>query len=110
MTENLARRTCVHKLTPAELAIRRAMDEVEKLPADVRLTDAVTLLDAAGDSVADYVDNIHGIRRGPDVRTSAGITLSAGSEDMKIVTTSPLYESGYISDPTICEGAGGGNA
>ena len=41
---------------PAELAIRNAMLEVEKMPADVRLTDAVILLQQAKDKVSDFID------------------------------------------------------
>lgn len=41
---------------PAELAIRKAVDEVEKIGADVRLTEAVNLLDKARELVADFID------------------------------------------------------
>lgn len=41
---------------PAELAIYYAMQEVEKLPADVRLTKAVTLLSEAKELVGDFID------------------------------------------------------
>lgn len=43
-------------LTPAELAIRAAMYEVEKAGASIALTDAVTLLGKARDRVADHVE------------------------------------------------------
>ncbi len=42
--------------TPAELAIYNAMQEVEKVGADVKLTEAIILLGKAKDLVADYVD------------------------------------------------------
>ena len=42
---------------PAELAIRKAVDEVEKIGADVRLTKAVNLLDEARELVADFIDD-----------------------------------------------------
>lgn len=42
--------------TPAEKAIYNAMQEVEAMPADERLTDAVELLQEAHNKVADYVD------------------------------------------------------
>lgn len=42
--------------TPAEVAIRSAIDVVEKLGADVRLTNAVILLGQALDQVSHYVD------------------------------------------------------
>lgn len=47
------------KWTPAEIAIWNATQEVERAGADVRLTDAVILLAAARDAVADYVDGIY---------------------------------------------------
>lgn len=42
--------------TATEKAIYAAMREVERMGADVRLTEAVTLLDAARNKVADFVD------------------------------------------------------
>ncbi len=41
---------------PAELAIRAAVAAVESMPADVRLTEAVNLLLAASEKVADFID------------------------------------------------------
>ncbi|NCX55577.1 MAG: hypothetical protein EBW87_00040 [Burkholderiaceae bacterium] len=41
---------------PAELAISTAMGEVERLPADVRLTQAIVLLAQAKDLVSDFID------------------------------------------------------
>ena len=54
----LPRRCYLDLYTPAELAIRKAMDAVEEMPADPRLTDAVVLLGQAKDKVADFVDGI----------------------------------------------------
>ena len=56
--ENIPRRICVDKLTPAEKAIYDAVQAVELAGADTRLTDAVNLLQAARDKVADFVDNV----------------------------------------------------
>ena len=50
------RRNCIDLMTPAELAIRTAVEEVEKVGADPWLTDAVILLSQAQAKVADYVD------------------------------------------------------
>ena len=50
------RRADIDHMIEAELAIRRAVIEVEKLPADARLTEAVILLGRAQDRVADWVD------------------------------------------------------
>jgi hypothetical protein len=51
-----SRRSNMLTNTPAELAIKSAMQEVEKLPADITLTDAVVKLNEALDLVGDYVD------------------------------------------------------
>lgn len=56
-TENeIPRRVRLDLNTPAELAIYNAMIEVEKMPADVRLTNAVIKLSEAKNLVADFVD------------------------------------------------------
>lgn len=52
------RRCRLDLLTPAELAIVNAVDEVEKVGADVRLTNAVIKLGEARNFVADFVDGI----------------------------------------------------
>lgn len=41
---------------PAEKAIYDAMQEVENMEGDVRLTDAVILLEQAQEKVAEYID------------------------------------------------------
>lgn len=51
------RRNRIDLMSPAEKAIYDAMQEVEKMPADVRLTDAVELLQQAKNKVSDYVDD-----------------------------------------------------
>jgi hypothetical protein len=53
----IPRRIRLDQNIPAELAIRSAVQAVEELPADVRLTQAVILLDQAREKVADYVDS-----------------------------------------------------
>lgn len=52
------RRIDLLRMTSAESAITAAMAEVERMPADVRLTDAVLLLNQARDKVADFVDGV----------------------------------------------------
>ena len=47
----------------AEAAILEALREVEAIPADPRLTDAVTFLQLAHNAVADFVDGVQ--RREP---------------------------------------------
>ena len=48
----------MHRWTAAEWAIYAAVQIVECVGADVRLTDAVCLLQEAKDRVADYVDGV----------------------------------------------------
>ncbi len=61
--KDFPRRQRIDRATPAEAAIRSAIHEVEKMGADVRLTDAVVLLAAALDSAADYTDGEQQVRR-----------------------------------------------
>jgi hypothetical protein len=56
MENEIPRRNRLDLNVPAEKAIYDAMQEVEKLPADVKLTEAVTLLGKAKDLVSDFVD------------------------------------------------------
>ena len=52
----IPRRNRTDLYSPAEAAVFDAIDTVEGLGADTRLTDAVTLLGSALDLVADYID------------------------------------------------------
>jgi hypothetical protein len=54
----LPRRVYQDLWNTAEKAIYDAMQEVEKMPADVRLTKAVILLSDAKDCVADFLDGV----------------------------------------------------
>jgi hypothetical protein len=45
-------------MSDGELAIHDAKDQVELMGADARLTDAVVLLSAAQNKVADFVDGV----------------------------------------------------
>lgn len=56
MIDRFPRRNCLNFCTPAELAIYKAMEEVEKIGADERLTVAVTKLIEARELVADFID------------------------------------------------------
>ena len=58
MSEEISRRICVEKMTPAELAIRAALLTVEGEGCDPRLTEAVVLLGRAQGCVADFVDGV----------------------------------------------------
>ena len=54
--EGIPRRNQVDKCSAAELAIYGAMEEVEKIGADIRLTDAINKLNEARNLVADFID------------------------------------------------------
>jgi hypothetical protein len=68
MSDEIPRRNQINRWTAAERLIDAAVQEVEAVGADVRLTDAVNLLQAARESVADYIDGIDGRRISPAVR------------------------------------------
>jgi hypothetical protein len=52
----IPRRAFLNRNTPAELAIRNAVQSVEEIGAHPLLTDAVLLLQQAFNKVADYID------------------------------------------------------
>jgi hypothetical protein len=52
----VSRRAHLDHLTSAEQAVVAAVDAVESMPPDVRLTQAVILLQQARDKIADFVD------------------------------------------------------
>jgi hypothetical protein len=54
----IPRRIQLDKMTIAELAILNAVQLVEEMGADVRLTNAVNLLAIAREQVADFVDGV----------------------------------------------------
>lgn len=58
MTTEIPRRIRMDLMTPAELSIMNAMQEVEKVGADPKLTEAVILLDKVKNLVSDYTDSL----------------------------------------------------
>jgi hypothetical protein len=58
LTNNLSRRSQLFANSSEELQIRQAVEAVEQMGADVRLTDAIVLLQAARESVADFLDGV----------------------------------------------------
>lgn len=54
---NIPRRARLDLNEPAELAIWNAVQEVENLGADVRLTNAVNLLSQAKELVSNFIDS-----------------------------------------------------
>jgi hypothetical protein len=56
----IPRRAKMYEWSDAEKAIFDAVQVVETMPADVRLTEAVTLLAQAQNKVADYIDSDQG--------------------------------------------------
>lgn len=57
MSNVVPRRNRIDLNTPAEMAIRAAVDAVEILRADSRLTEIVLMLDRAREKLADFVDD-----------------------------------------------------
>jgi hypothetical protein len=55
---DIPRRNRIDLYVPAETAIAAAVDAVEAMPADERLTDAVILLGRAKDAVADFIEGV----------------------------------------------------
>ena len=58
MENDRPRRIQMQKWCPAEHKIQEAIDAVEMMEADLRLTDAVILLGRARDRVADFIDGV----------------------------------------------------
>jgi len=56
MENEIPRRNRLGLNTPAEKAIYDAIQEVEKVGADPKLTDVVVMLGKAKDLLSDYVD------------------------------------------------------
>jgi len=61
--DHIPRRNDLRRMTNVEQQMLTLLAQIEMLGCDVRLTDAVSLLSAARDSVADYIDGIN-LRRG----------------------------------------------
>ena len=81
--------------TPAELAIRDAMIEVEKLPADGRLTEAVVLLEKAKTLVSDHVDNTQP-ESGSEVRIELEINNNRPTHRQLKAVAAPLIR--FLND------------
>lgn len=62
LADGIWRRCRIDLLTPAEMAVYDALQAVERLGADERLTQAVCLLQEARGRVADYVESVPGVR------------------------------------------------
>lgn len=56
--DDTPRRRDLNRWTDAERAIQAATDEVERVGADPRLTNAVLLLGKARERVADFIDGV----------------------------------------------------
>jgi hypothetical protein len=56
MANNYSRRERLDLMRPIELKIYKVMQEVKRMPADMRLTEAAILLDKARNLVSDFID------------------------------------------------------
>lgn len=79
--EDIPRRIRIDRMTEAERAIFEAAQFVEGLPADPRLTDAVVLLGAARDAVADYVDGVEGVTRSVSLHRHVSVAVASSGTD-----------------------------
>lgn len=103
------RRIQLNRFTAAERAIYDAVQVVEAAGADVRLTDAVVLLQAARDSVADFVDGIDS-RRYVAVAPRADATACAkcAEKDASAAFWSERYDAlhrAFSRNGLTCDGA-----
>lgn len=89
MGDEIPRRARVDRWCDAEKAIQAAVDAVEAMPADVRLTDAVNHLWEARQSVADYVDGVP--RRVPAVVQERD-TLARRVQEWQPIETPPDWK------------------
>lgn len=85
MTDDIPRRSRLDKMTPAENAIYNAMCVVEQAGCDVRLTEAVNLLQKARDRVADFVDGVeHPLVSYPKSEPEVLLQVIAEREDWRM--------------------------
>lgn len=56
MENEFPRKSDLQRMKPAELAIHQAIQEIEKLGANEKLTNAVIKLNEAKELVADFID------------------------------------------------------
>jgi hypothetical protein len=63
MAHDPMRRCRIEEQTFAERKIREAVAAIDVLPADVRLTEALVLMEAGRERVAYYVDRFEGVSR-----------------------------------------------
>jgi hypothetical protein len=97
-TPKMLRRVRLDLNTPAELAIFKAMQEVEKAGADVRLTEATMLLAKAKDCVADFIDGVeHPLPPAEGADSSKGDFDDVLKKERKCVCGAELKHRGGIS-------------
>jgi hypothetical protein len=77
--------------TPAEMAIHNAIQEVEKMPADVRLTNAVILLSQVQRIIADFIDKV------PQLPKEEPIGVEEAGEIMRLNARIAAYQSYVIT-------------
>jgi hypothetical protein len=94
------RRNQVQKWVPAERAISDAVQAVEVMGADVRLTDAVILLGRAQGRVADFVDGVPNGEEFPRFEPSAQdrvVAAALAEVARQDEAKEPTEENSYIS-------------
>jgi hypothetical protein len=95
--DGFPRRACVYLHTPAELAISKAIDEVEKLPAHEWETEAVLLLDKARERVADLVESLGITTPSPDApKPFKAAKPDATAEQIRLVVGPACGSCGHL--------------
>lgn len=79
MENDIPRRNKIDLYSDAELAIHKAMEEVEKLGASESLTNAIVKLNEAKNLVADFIDNKEAKLK--KARMSLGELMNSYKED-----------------------------
>lgn len=90
----IPRKNRLELLTPAEKSIYDAIQKVEELPADKRLTNAIYLLEKAQNEVADFVDDIevkHKYYYCPDCGFRFVLPHNASDTDMRIFQSFEIF-------------------
>lgn len=103
--KDFPRRNQLHKCTPAELAIFNAIEEVEKVGANVMLTNAIMKLQEAKEFVSDVVD---GIDYSQTKDQSSKVCSSGEDKDLKrfcINHSVNLVQSGLVNTEDVIEQA-----
>jgi hypothetical protein len=95
MVDGFPRRARIDMLTPAEAAIRAAVDAVERAGAHPLLTEAVILLSEAQERVADYVELERQSPQEEEMRVRAKMVLRSITDYGEHCSKTLRFETSY---------------